>query len=38
MGTATATLMMLRKRRVRWEEVRLLMLAAFISSALGTVV
>jgi len=37
MGTATATLMMLRKRRVRWEEVRLLMLAAFIGSALGTV-
>lgn len=37
MGTATATFMMLRKRRVRWSEVRLLMLAAFIGSAFGTV-
>jgi uncharacterized membrane protein YfcA len=37
MGTATATLMMLRKKRVRWSEVKPLMLAAFIGSTLGTV-
>jgi uncharacterized protein len=36
MGTATATFMMLRKRRVRWHDVRLLMLSAFIGAALGT--
>lgn len=36
MGTATATLIMLRKRRVRWGDVRFLMAAAFIGSALGT--
>lgn len=36
MGTATATFMMLRKRRVRWQEVKLPMLAAFIGSTLGT--
>jgi len=36
MGTATATLMMLRGRRVSWDEVKLLMLSAFIGSALGT--
>lgn len=36
MGTATATLMMLRKRRVRWHDVKLLMLAAFIGSTAGT--
>lgn len=37
MGTATATFMMLRKKRVRWNEVKLLMLAAFIGSSCGTV-
>ena len=36
MGTATATLMMLRHRKVSWPEVRGLMLAAFIGSALGS--
>lgn len=37
MGTATATLMMLRKKRVHWNEVKPQMLAAFIGSTLGTV-
>ncbi len=37
MGTATATLMMLRKRRVQWHDVRFLMLSAFIGSTLGTI-
>jgi len=37
MGTATATFMMLRKRRVRPKEVRTLMTAAFIGSVLGTI-
>lgn len=36
-GTATATLMMMRMRKVRWREVRFWMLSAFIGSALGTV-
>lgn len=38
MGTATASFMMLRKRRVHWDEVKLLMLAAFIGSTIGTIV
>ena len=38
MGTATATFIMLRKRRVAWKDVRLLMLSAFVGSAMGTVV
>jgi uncharacterized membrane protein YfcA len=33
MGTFTATMMMLRHRRVQWQEVRLLMIAAFLGSA-----
>lgn len=37
MGTATATVMMLRKKRVRWGDVKILMLAAFIGSTLGTI-
>lgn len=37
MGTATATYMMLKKRRVTWQDVRILMLAAFIGSTMGTV-
>ncbi|SHO46482.1 TSUP family transporter [Desulfopila aestuarii] len=37
MGTATATIMMLRKRRVHPQEVRTLMIAAFLGSVLGTV-
>jgi len=38
MGTATATIMMLRGRRVRWHQVKHLMLSAFIGSAIGTVI
>lgn len=37
MGTATATLMMLRSRAVQWREVRLPMLYAFIGSVAGTI-
>ena len=37
MGTATATLMMLRGRKVLWENVRIPMIFAFIGSASGTV-
>jgi len=36
MGAGTAALMMLRSRRVRWHNVKSLMLAAFIGSAIGT--
>ena len=36
MGTATASLMMLRHRRVAWRDVRWLMLAAFIGAACGS--
>lgn len=36
MGTATATLMMLRHRRVTWNDVKLLMLTAFAGAALGS--
>jgi uncharacterized membrane protein YfcA len=38
MGTATATIMMLRGKRVRWHQVKPLMLSAFIGSAIGTVI
>jgi len=38
MGTATASVMMLRGRRVRWHQVKHLMLSAFIGSAIGTVI
>ena len=37
MGTATASLMMLRSRKVFWHEVRKPMLFAFIGSAFGTI-
>ncbi|GAA0817484.1 TSUP family transporter [Colwellia asteriadis] len=37
-GVATATVMMLRNKRVRWRDVKYLMLAAFIGSALGTLI
>ncbi len=37
MGTATATYMMLTKKRVSWHVVRFLMLAAFIGAVLGTI-
>lgn len=36
MGTATSSLLMLRKRKVTWDEVKPLMLTAFIGSCLGT--
>ena len=38
MGTATATVMMLRHKRVRWDVMRPLMLYAFAGSGLGSVV
>ncbi|KGJ97414.1 TSUP family transporter [Colwellia psychrerythraea] len=38
MGTATASVMMLRGRRVRWHQVKYLMLCAFIGSAIGTLI
>lgn len=38
MGTATASIMMFRGRRVRWSQVKYLMLSAFIGSALGTLI
>ncbi len=37
MGTATATLMMFRKRKVHFQDVKLLMLSAFIGSAAGSI-
>jgi len=36
-GTATATLLMLRGRRIRWRNIKQLMLAAFIGAAVGSV-
>jgi uncharacterized membrane protein YfcA len=38
MGTLTATLVMLRKGRVHWDDVKFLMLSAFIGSLAGTIV
>ena len=37
MGVATATITLIRKRAIRWSQVRGFMLAAFLGSALGTV-
>lgn len=37
MGTATASYIMLRDKRVTWRQVRWLMLTAFIGSVLGTI-
>ncbi len=37
MGTATATYMMLKNRRVRWHDIKFLMLSAFIGAILGTI-
>lgn len=37
-GAGTASVMMLRKRRVRWSQVKDLMLTAFIGSAIGTII
>lgn len=36
MGTATATYMMLKHKKISWDDVKYLMLTAFIGSALGT--
>ncbi len=36
MGTATATYMMLTRKRVCWDDVKFLMLSAFIGAGLGT--
>jgi hypothetical protein len=38
MGTATATLMMFRKKKITWEEVRRPMLYAFMGAAIGTLI
>lgn len=38
MGTFTASLMMLRHRRVQWRDVRLIMMTAFVGSATGSIV
>ena len=38
MGVATASVMMLRARRVRWYQVKHLMLASFIGSTVGTII
>jgi uncharacterized membrane protein YfcA len=37
-GTATATYLMLKNKRVSWDNIKLLMLAAFLGSALGTLI
>ncbi|TKB09941.1 TSUP family transporter [Desulforhopalus sp. IMCC35007] len=37
MGTATASVMMLRSRKVRWDEIRYPMFLAFLGSAAGTI-
>jgi len=37
-GAGTASVMMLRKRRVRWHQVKDLMPAAFIGSTIGTII
>lgn len=37
MGTATATYLMLKNKRIAWNDVKLLMLAAFAGSVLGTI-
>jgi len=38
MGTATATFLMLKTKRITWPEIKPLLLSAFIGSALGTLV
>lgn len=37
MGTATASVMMLRSRKVRWDEIRFPMFLAFLGSVAGTI-
>lgn len=36
-GTATATFMLFKKKRIKWSQVRFLMLSAFIGSVTGTI-
>lgn len=36
-GTATATYMMFKHKRIRWQDIKYLMLVAFIGSALGAI-
>ena len=38
MGTATATFMMLKNKKVKWHDVKHLMLSAFIGATIGTVI
>lgn len=38
MGTATATYMMIKNRKVKWKNIKFLMLYAFIGSVFGTIV
>ena len=38
MGTATAALIMIKNKRVRWHDIRYLMLAAFLGSVVGTLI
>jgi uncharacterized protein len=38
MGTATASFLMLKKKKITWIEIRPLMLLAFLGSALGTLI
>lgn len=38
MGTATATYMMFKNKRVTWQQVKYMMLSAFIGSVIGTLV
>lgn len=38
MGTATATLMMFRKRKVSWQQVKYMMLSAFVGAVIGTII
>lgn len=37
-GTATATYMMLRMKKVRWHEIKFLMFSAFVGAASGTII
>lgn len=38
MGTATATYLMLKNKRIHWQDVKFLMLAAFIGAAVGAII
>jgi len=38
MGTATATLMMFKHKRVKWDDVKYMMLTAFLGAVVGTVI